>query len=239
MTPMKIGKRKRVKKLSCVPSHYHICQALTLSQRTARKVQTETLLALHSTQSSHTKTQTSYLTHRSTVIRAQIAQHIAARKAHLAREEEELRRRWTTRQNDIWASVEGGIKWDEQRVQAEMEVERKKKEEVERIQRAEEAKRRLAEEKKRAEEEKKRLEEEQARKEQQREEEERVKQDEIVKARKATEQAEAEQRKALGLTTADEDWHSARSFLKVSFGPTVPLPLQLTNRLPSNSNPAP
>ncbi|KZP13350.1 hypothetical protein FIBSPDRAFT_797908 [Athelia psychrophila] len=182
--------------------------------RTARKVQAETLLALHSTQSSHTKTQTSYLTHRSAAISAQIAQHIAARKAHLARSEEELRRLWTASQKDMWARVEGGIRWDEQRVQAEMEVERKRKEEVERNQRAEEAKRRLAEEKKRAEEEKKRLEEEQARKEEQREQEERLKQDEVVKARKAVEQAEAEERKALGLTTADEDWHSARSFLK-------------------------
>ncbi|KAF7982699.1 hypothetical protein HWV62_26536 [Athelia sp. TMB] len=182
--------------------------------RTARKVQTENLLALHDTQSSQSKTQTSYLLHRSAAIDQQIKQHIAARKAQLAREEEELRRRWALYQKDIWARVENGIKWEESRVQAEIEVERKKREEVEKKQREEEAKRRLAEEKKKAEADRKQQEEEAIRKEKEREEQQRIQEEEVVKARKVAEQAEAEERKALGLTTADEDWRSARAMLK-------------------------
>ena len=153
--------------------------------------------------------------HRSAAINQQIKQHIAARKAHLAREEEEMRRRWALHQKDIWARVENGIKWEESRVQAEIEVERKKREEVEKKQREEEAKQRLAEEKRKAEADKKQQEEEATRKEKEREEQQRIQEEEAVKARKAAEQAEAEERKALGLTTADEDWRSARTTLKV------------------------
>lgn len=147
---------------------------------------------------------------------------MAARKAHHAREEEEMRRRWAAGQKEIMARVEGGIRWEEARVQAILDKERKEREEVERRQKEEEEKKRLAEEKRRAEDEKKRAEEEKERMEKEKDEEERVKQEAVVQARKAAEQAEVEERKALGLTTADEDWVSARRCLKVcTFSPLI------------------
>lgn len=85
----------------------------------------------------------------------------------------------------------------------------------------------MAEENKSAEEEKKRPEEEQEKKEEEREEEERLKQDDVW------------ERKAHELTTADEDWHYMRCFLKVGFRLTMSLLLYLTSCRFSNSNPAP
>lgn len=149
-----------------------------------------------------------------------------------------MRRRWALKEKELWAQVETGIRWDENRVRAEMEVERKKLEEQEKKVREEEMKRRLAEEKKKAEEDKKREEEERLRKEKELEEEQRLRQEEIVKAKKAAEKAEEEERKALGLSTADEDWRFARTTLQVPSSPAHSDPA--TNLLPnSNSSPAP
>ena len=64
-------------------------------------------------------------------------------------EEAEIRRVWESKEKELWARVEGGIKWEEERVRKEMEVERRRIEEEERKAREAEVKRRLEEEKRR------------------------------------------------------------------------------------------
>ncbi|KIM76818.1 hypothetical protein PILCRDRAFT_826026 [Piloderma croceum F 1598] len=182
--------------------------------RTARKIQSSTLHSLHTHQST---SQSRALTHQSTIFAAQharISQALTIHKARLQREEAEMRRVWGARDQELWARVEGGIKWEEERVGNEMEVERRRVEEEEKKAREAEMKRRLEEERKRAEEEKARLEEERVAMEKGRLEEERRKEEELANARKEAERAEEQERKALGMSTADEDWRNARVTLK-------------------------
>ena len=116
---------------------------------------------------------------------------------------------YATAQDTVWSSwsdsdlrsylIEHGyLKSDEQ----------KKREEEERI-------RREAEEKRRQEEERKRKEEEAKRKQKALEEEENRRRAEAQREQEAREAAEAQERKALGVTTAFEDWKRARDVLKV------------------------
>ncbi len=124
------------------------------------------------------------------------------------KEEEQLRAQWKERDRQLWSRIDAVIKVEEERLRAKQEAERRKREVEERI-------RCEAEEKKRQEEEKKQKEEEERRKQKEKEEEEKRKQVEAERARAEHERAEEQERKALGVTTALEDWKRARETLKV------------------------
>jgi nucleoporin GLE1 len=145
-----------------------------------------------------------------------VAQELAARKARQQQEEAEMRRYWAEKTKNMWTSVEVGIKVDEERVRVALEEERRRREEEERKRREEELRRRLEEERIKAAEEKRRREEEEQRQQERLREEERRRQEEAVIARRERENAEGDARKALGLTTAEEDWYHARMVLKVN-----------------------
>ncbi|KAI0777666.1 GLE1-like protein-domain-containing protein [Trametes elegans] len=122
-------------------------------------------------------------------------------------EEEQLRLQWKERDRKLWERIDSVIKVEEEKLRAKLELERRKREEEERI-------RREAEDKKRQEEERKRKEEEEKRKQQEREAEEARQQAEVERKRVEQERAEEQERKALGFTTAFEDWKRARDTLK-------------------------
>lgn len=132
------------------------------------------------------------------------------------REEADLVARWKERSKKMWEKIEGAIKFEEEKVRVKLEKERKLKEEEEKKRKAEELKRRIAEEKRKAEEERKRKEEEEEQKRQAAEEEERKKAEEVERKKAEQLAKESEERKALGMATAEEDWIGARSTLKVS-----------------------
>ncbi len=124
------------------------------------------------------------------------------------REEEQLRAQWKERDKQLWQRIDAVIKVEEERLRAKQEAERKEREEEERIKRE-------AEEKKRQEEEKKRKEEEERKRQQEKEEEEKRKLLEAEREREERDRADEKERKALGHTTAFEDWKRARETLKV------------------------
>lgn len=148
--------------------------------------------------------------------------HVKAKldKFRLKQQEDDqrLRDEWEQRQKSFWTRIETAIMQEEEKVVQNSTEEQRKREEDEKKQKDEDLKRRILEEKRRAEEEqmqkeaeeKKRSEAEKKRKE---EEEERQQQEEQQKKDRL--KAELEQRKQVGLTTADDDWQAARSDLKV------------------------
>lgn len=126
--------------------------------------------------------------------------------------------------------VEKVIKVEEDKVNAKLEEERKRREALEKKRREEEEKRRLEAERKRQEEEKRRKEEEEKVKEKMQEEEEERKRLEEEKRKVQELKAFEEERKRLGLTLPEEDWKKARVSLKVQdLHPIVPL--ESTNEL--------
>lgn len=138
----------------------------------------------------------------------EVEAQLAALNLQKKREEDQLRAQWKERDKQLWQRIDAVIKVEEERLRAKQEAERKKREEEERIKRE-------AEEKKRQEAEKKRKEEEERRKQQEKEEEEKRKQLEAEREREERDRAEEKERKALGFTTAFEDWKRARETLKV------------------------
>jgi nucleoporin GLE1 len=116
---------------------------------------------------------------------------------------------------ELWARIEAGIKWEEERVRKEREVELKKRLEEEKARAEREREIREEEERRRAEEQRKREEEERLTMERERAEEAERKEQEMAIARKEAERAEEEERRALGMSTAEEDWKHARVTLKV------------------------
>lgn len=99
---------------------------------------------------------------------------------------------------------------EERRVEEEKEAKLRQEQEEKWKKEQEENRQRVEAERARLEQEKKEKEEEEAKK----REEEMAK--EALKAKKEAEKAEEEERKAIGMTTADEDWRIARTLLKVS-----------------------
>ncbi|KAF5349025.1 hypothetical protein D9758_012693 [Tetrapyrgos nigripes] len=123
-----------------------------------------------------------------------------------------LREKWQQREKALWERIEKGIKLDEDKVRAKLEEERWIREEAERKRREQEEKRLAEEKKKKEEEEKKQREEEEERK--------RVQEEKETREREAREKAErlaaeANQRREVGLTTAEEDWAEARKSLHI------------------------
>ncbi|RDX54472.1 hypothetical protein OH76DRAFT_1397781 [Lentinus brumalis] len=137
----------------------------------------------------------------------EVEAQLAAMNLQKQREEEQLRAQWKERDKQLWQRIDAVIKVEEERLRAKQEAERKEREEEERIKRE-------AEEKKRQEEEKKRKEEEERKRQQEKEEEEKRKLLEAEREREERDRADEKERKALGHTTAFEDWKRARETLK-------------------------
>jgi nucleoporin GLE1 len=143
---------------------------------------------------------------------AEVQARLSAMELQQKTEEAKLREGWKERERKLWERIDAAIKLEEERTRQRLEAERKAKEEEERKRLEEEMKKRLEEEKKRQEEEerrkaeeeerRKKLEEEEAKK--RKEEEERMKEERLQ-----------EDQKALGVSTAEEDWSGARVTLKV------------------------
>ncbi|KAJ7079717.1 GLE1-like protein-domain-containing protein [Mycena belliarum] len=132
-------------------------------------------------------------------------------------EEEKLRKGWQERDKLLWQRIDSVIQLEEDKVRARLEAERKVRELEERKRQEEEMRKRELEEKQRKEEEDKRKAVEDA---QRRRREEETKEAEAEKKRIQDEKertdrlaAEADQRKAAGLTIAVEDWQNARRIL--------------------------
>lgn len=119
-------------------------------------------------------------------------------------EEQKLRTQWQMRERVLWERIEGVIKIEEAKVRDKLEVERRKKEEEDRIRQEAISKQRHEEERRRQEAERiKKAAEERQRA-------------EDVKQKMAEQlAAEENERKSLGVTTAEQDWHRARSTLQV------------------------
>ncbi|KAI8970573.1 GLE1-like protein-domain-containing protein [Trametes punicea] len=137
----------------------------------------------------------------------EVQTQLAAMNLKKKQEEDELVSQWKERDRRLWERIDAVIKKEEEKMRAKLEAERKKREEEERI-------RREAEEKKRQEEERKRKEQEEKRRKQEEEEAERRRQQEAERQRAERERAEEQERKALGFTTAFEDWKRARETLR-------------------------
>ena len=146
----------------------------------------------------------------------EVESQLAAMNLQKQQEEATLRAQWKERDRQLWARIDGVLKKEEERLRAKQEEERKKREEEERVKRE-------AEEKKRQEEERKRKEEEDQRQQKEKEEEEERAKSAAAQAQKERELAEGEARKALGHTTAFEDWKHARDVLKASISYLLPV----------------
>ncbi|RDB15643.1 Nucleoporin gle1 [Hypsizygus marmoreus] len=149
---------------------------------------------------------------------ADVQRRLAGVRLAQKAEEDQLREAWKLREKDIWDRIEGVIKIEEDKVKVRLEVERKVQEEKERKLKEEEMKKRLLEEKRKQEEEKKRQDEAEAKrledeKKKQEQEEEQLKlMEDLLKAERL--ENEREHRKAIGMTTAEDDWFLARAFLQ-------------------------
>ncbi|KAJ7080508.1 GLE1-like protein-domain-containing protein [Mycena epipterygia] len=140
-------------------------------------------------------------------------------KLQQQKEEDKLRQGWQERDRLLWQRIDSVIQLEEDKVRARLEAEKKVREQEERKRQEEEMRKRQQEEKLRQDEEDKRKAAEDA--ERQRIEDEKKKedaenqriQDESDKVDRL--KAEAEQRKAAGLTSAEDDWRNARSTLTV------------------------
>ena len=121
-----------------------------------------------------------------------------------------------TMQAQMWQRIESAIKAEEDRVRAQLEAERKQREEMERKQREVEEKARQEKERQLQEELRRKKEEEERQKQKQQEEEARKQQEELAKKKGEQEKAEQEERKALGMTTASQDWKAGRDYIQVS-----------------------
>lgn len=189
-------------------------------QRTARKELTATQSQFHEAQDRARIQEIQRQAALHSQQAAEVRQHLDALQMKQQKEESKMREWWRARDQNLWERIELVIKLEEDKVKAKLEEERKLREEEEEKRKKEELMRRLAEEKKKQEEEEKKKKEDnerRAREEQKKREDEEEKwaaEEEKAKAEKLM--AEEEGRKQIGLTTADEDWRTARGNLYVS-----------------------
>nr|GAT49335.1 predicted protein [Mycena chlorophos] len=141
---------------------------------------------------------------------AEVESLLSSLKIQQQKEEDTLKRGWQERDRALWARIDAGIKVEEDKVNARVEAERKAREEQEKKRAEEEARRKAEEDKKKAEEEAQKRAAEEKEKLRVEEEQRQAQQDQERNARLA---AEADGRKAIGLTTAEDDWRTARQIL--------------------------
>lgn len=129
--------------------------------------------------------------------------------------ETQLRASWNERNGQLWQRIENVIKLEENKVKAKVEAERRRREEEDRSRREAEEMARQEEERQREEAVKVQRQREEKEQREAKEEEERRHQTESEALRASQSQAQEEERKAIGLTTAAEDWQKGRELLKV------------------------
>ena len=206
----------------------------SLSQHTARKEEAETQSQHHKEQEKSrlhdSKRQADLFAKEFETVQAQLS----ALKIRKQREEQEIMARWKVRERKIWERIDAAIKLEEDRSRVKLEAERKAKEEDLKKKKAEEEKRKVEEQRKKEEEERKRNEAEEEKKRKEKEEEDKKKQEDMERVRSELLMNEVEQRRALGLTFAEDDWTHARATLKVrSFLPASMVLLLLPCLKPS------
>lgn len=181
---------------------------------TARREEAETQSQHHKEQEKlrlqNSKRQADLFAKESETVQAQLS----ALKIRKQREEQEIMARWQVRERKIWERIDAAIKLEEDRSRVRLEAERKAKEEELKKKKVEEEKRKVEEQRKKEEEERKRKEAEEEKKRNEKEEEDRKKQEEMERVRSEQLMNEAEQRRALGMTFAEDDWKHARATLK-------------------------
>lgn len=144
-----------------------------------------------------------------------MAKYLSVNREKQQRDESQARQIWADREKSLWDRVESGIRWEQARAKEALRLE------VERLRQDQEAKLKAANEATKAREEevwrRAQAEEEAKAKEEAKEAERLEKEREIAmtNAKRKAEKAEEEEKKTLGLTTADEDWGHARTILKV------------------------
>ncbi|KAJ7274167.1 GLE1-like protein-domain-containing protein [Mycena rebaudengoi] len=176
--------------------------------RTARKKQTAIQVQIHHEQDQARIQESRRLAAVHAQQMAEVQAQLDSLKLQQQREEEKLRQGWQARDKQLWQRIDYVIQLEEAKVRARLEAEQKEEErrtkeeedkrkaEEDRLKAIEDAERaRVAEEKRNDDEEKQRV------------------QDEKDKLERTA--AEAEQRKAAGLTSAEDDWRNARSILMV------------------------
>ncbi|KAG5219420.1 GLE1 protein-domain-containing protein [Salix suchowensis] len=150
----------------------------------------------------------------------EVARKLRDLQLHQQSEERRLKEVWDSRAKQQWQRIEGVIKQEEDKLKAKLEAERKVREEEEKRRREADLKQRLLEEKKRQEEEAKKQEEEESKRKQEEERKQREEEEQrLLKEQQEKDErtkAERDQRQALGVTTALEDWRQARQALHVS-----------------------
>ncbi|KAJ6584031.1 GLE1-like protein-domain-containing protein [Mycena vulgaris] len=188
------------------------------SFRVARKQQTAIQLQIHDQLDQARAQESRRLAALHARQMAEVEAQLGSLKLQQQKEEDKLRQGWQERDKLLWQRIDSVIQLEEDKVRARLEAERKVREQEERKRQEEEMQKRQQEEKQRKEEEDKRKAAEDA--ERQRIEDER-KTEEAEKRRIQDEKdtqdrlnAESEQRKAVGLTVAVDDWRNARRVLK-------------------------
>lgn len=145
----------------------------------------------------------------------QVAAQLRGLDERRALEAERMREHGRARDAQLWERIEAVIRVEEERARQRVEEERLRREAEER-RRREEVERKLAEERRQAEEAaRKQAEEDERRKREEAEEEEKKRLEEAEHAQAEMAQSEERERRALGLTTADDDWRRARGTLMV------------------------
>ncbi|KAJ3554600.1 hypothetical protein NP233_g12387 [Leucocoprinus birnbaumii] len=185
---------------------------------TARKEQSTNISTLNELQERQRLAESQRLSAQHDRDKAQMQARLQQVRLQQQEEEKRIRYDWELRQRNLWNRIETAIKQEEDKVAQRLAEEQRVRDEEERKRKDEELKKRLAEEKRKAEEErirkeeeeKKREEEEQKKKE---EEEERLREEE-ERQKKERIDGERQQRQQLGLSTAEDDWVSARDNLK-------------------------
>ncbi|KAE9399596.1 hypothetical protein BT96DRAFT_939277 [Gymnopus androsaceus JB14] len=134
--------------------------------------------------------------------------------------ENHLREMLNERNERLWGRIEASIKLEQDKVQARLDEERRIKEETERKRREQEERKRQEEERKREEEQRRKWEEDEAKRKQE-EEQRKLREEKEAAAREAKERdeklkSEAENRKAAGMTTSEDDWEEARKNLHIT-----------------------
>ncbi|EGN94491.1 hypothetical protein SERLA73DRAFT_96644 [Serpula lacrymans var. lacrymans S7.3] len=168
--------------------------------RTARKEQTRSRLLRYEQQSQHRTQELQRLAAIHAQQLAEVQKQLASMQLQQQTDVNGLRERWQDQDKRQKDRIEATIRYEEEKVRVRLEAERKVREEEERRKRQEE-------ERRQAEEEERKREEEETRKQREQEESERREKADRI-------HAEAEGRRLLGMTAADQDWISARETLK-------------------------
>jgi len=186
---------------------------------TARKEQSANLSNFHEVQERRRLEETQKLCAQRDKEMADVKAKLQQFRLKQQEDDQQLRDEWELRQKSFWTRIETTIKQEEDKVAQRSAEEQRKREEEEKKRKDEDSKKRISEEKRRAEEERTLKEEEEKK---HSEEEKKRKEEEEARLQKEEEQQkkerleiELEQRKQVGLSTADDDWQAARNNLKV------------------------